>query len=229
MKCEDRTKYTHWIKALADYQGGRPHFSDQTPESLDVLAKLVEIHQPTMIVELGTAHGLSTRLWLDTVPETTVIHCVDASFQPLRGTATVLTVNFDRLILHETWVDSVQLENLWTEKDRVFLYIDVHSQHTHALAATLHLPERSVVLFDDVWYSEQPLDNPEIREAFIEETVKPQIDFTAPKEIWPLCWANYRTGALYGFGEVPLIAAWLLEHNLTAHWEKEAKVLWWEV
>jgi hypothetical protein len=224
------TDYKEWIKILADYQGGRPNFADQTPESLQVLEKLVEVYNPTVIVELGTAHGLSTRLWLQETGPEVKIHCVDASFDPLQGTASVLPVDLDRLILWQKWVHDVHLQGLWTDEDRVLLYVDIHSDHSHVFKAIEDLPTGSVVVFDDVWRSPKKLETPEDKEAFRTKVVAKQVDHTAPREIWPLSYADYPMGrgGFWGFTEVPELMLWTGHRKVKLHWEIGAKVVWFQ-
>jgi len=226
MNKSTREKYEGWIRALADYQGGRPNYADQTPESLDVLASLVQMYQPQCIIELGTAHGLSTRLWLEKTKDVP-IHCIDASFEPLRGTASVLPVDFDRLQLHQRWVRDVNLQELWGDK-KTLLLVDIHSDHPHVFNSIPHIPPGSVVVFDDVWRSPKRLETKEDKEAFRLEVVAPQVDHTAPLEIWPLSYADYPTGrgGFWGFTEVPELMQFVGHHKITLHWETGAKVVW---
>jgi len=223
-----KSEYAVWIKILADYQGGRPNFSDQTPESLLVLERLVRLYEPTKIIELGTAHGLSTRLWLEHTEGVPII-CVDAGFDPLLGSASVLPVDLNRLTLMQKWVREVPLTELWKPDDKVLLYVDVHSDHQHVLDAIPHLPTRSAVVFDDVWRSNKKLKTAEEIEEFVKEVVEPQIDFTAPKAIWPQSYADYwKRGGFYGFTEVPLICMWTAANKVTLRWEKGAKLVWFQ-
>lgn len=222
---EEKKKYRDWIKALADYQGGREHFSDQTVESLRVLAQLIKLYEPDTIMELGTAHGLSTRLWLDEAKPETKIVCVDAGFTPLLGTAEILPLDIDRLELVEGWVRKTRLQDYW--EGRTLLYLDIHSDHKHVMDAIPDLPNGSAVVFDDVWRSGKKLVTEEDRETFLKKVVEPQIDYTAPKAIWPLCYGDYwRRGGFWGFGEVPLLMNWVRENKITLHWEIGAKVVW---
>lgn len=227
VKDDPRDKYAQWIKALADYQGGRPHFSDQQPQSLLVLKRLVEIHKPERVVELGTAHGLSTRLWLEEMTPSAEIVCVDAGFTPLKGSASVLPVDLSRLTLLEKWVHDVDLRALWADDRKTLLYVDIHSDHSHVFDAIPSLPPGSIVVFDDLWYSEEELTTQELRDAFLHETVEPQIDYTAPKAIWPLAWDTYwKGGTFWGFPEVHFLCQWTSANKVKLHWEEGAKVVW---
>lgn len=221
-------KYQEWIQQLAMFQGGRPHFSDQTPESMILLEKLVRMYAPSMIIELGTAHGLSTRLWLEQTEGIPII-CVDAGFDPLRGSSAVLPVDFSRLTLKETWVRAVDLKSLWAGQSCVLLYVDVHSDHDHVLKSIPDLPQTSVVIFDDVWRSSRKLETQEQRDEFVKAVVEPQIDYTAPKAIWPLCYADYwKNGGFWGFQEVPLLCDWVAANHVRLHWEAGAKLVWFQ-
>ena len=123
MEKGEEKKYENWIRVLADYQGGRPNFSDQTVGSLVLLKKLVHLYEPQTIMELGTAHGLSTRLWLEEAPSAKIV-CVDASFDPLKGTASVLPLDLGRLELKQGWVHDFRLQDYW--EGRALLYVDIH-------------------------------------------------------------------------------------------------------
>jgi len=220
-------KYKDWIRTLGDHQGGRIYFSDQTVKSMVLLERLVKLYAPTVIIELGTAHGLSTRLWIEQSDARIV--CIDASFAALRGTAPVLPVDLDRLELIEKWVRSVHLQDLWSEDDKVLLYIDIHSDHQHVFDAIPDLPNGSVVLFDDVWRSDRSLKSKEEIDEFVQEEVIKDIDHTAPKAIWPLKYADYwKRGGFYGFSEIPQLCMWTAANKVTLHWEKGAKVVWFQ-
>lgn len=227
MKREE--EYAGWIKVLADYQGGRTYFADQTVESMMLLEKLVEIYKPTVIIELGTAHGLSTRLWIRHAPRETKIICVDASFDPLIGSSVVLPVEMNRLTLMQRWVHDVKLSSLWTDKDIVLLYVDIHSDHRHVLNHISNLPTGSIVVFDDLWRSSKKLDTDEEKEAFFQEVVIPQVDRTAPLAIMPRDYAPYwKNGGFWGFTEVPIICEWTAANRVKLHWEKGAKLVWFQ-
>jgi len=221
-------EYAEWIEILAKYQGGRPHFSDQTPGSLMLLEKLVKIAAPSSIIELGTAHGLSTRLWLAETKDVSLV-CVDAGFDPLRGTSAVLPVDFSRLTLIQKWVHDVNLQELWANERKVFLYVDVHSDHQHILDAIHTLPQGSTVVFDDVWHSGKKLATQEDKDEFVKTVVEPQIDYTAPKAIWPLHYSDYWVrGGFWGFSEVPVICQWTEANKVKLHWEKGVKIVWFQ-
>ncbi len=219
--------HKQWIKTLADLQGGRPFFSDQTEGSLGLIGRLVEIYHPTKIIELGTNYGLSLRRWREVAPAIPVT-CIDASFAPLKQSQTVLELNLHGVSLIEKMVHDVDLAALWGS-DRVLLYADIHSDHDHVFDAIPKLPDSSIVIFDDVWRSPMHLYTPEDKELFFNATVMPQIDRTAPREIMPNCYSHYwRGGGFWGFGEIEKICAWSKEKNLTLHWEEGIKIVFFQ-
>ena len=221
-----KKKYSEWIGQMADF-AKRPHYADQTPGSLKLLAQLVRTHQPETIVELGTAHGLSTRLWIEEATEETRIVCIDQDFKMLRSTERILPVDLSRLELVEKWVHDVHLQDYWG--GRTLLYVDIHSDHMHVMDAVPDLPPNSIVIFDDVWRSNKRLKTEEEKKEFLEQVVTPEIDYMAFKSIWPLCYGDYwRRGGFWGFGEVSLICNWVAENKITLHWEKGAKVVWFQ-
>jgi len=220
-------EYRRWIRVIADSLGGRPHFSDQTPESLYLLGQLVEIYKPTVIIECGTSHGMSTRLFKQKAP-TTLIHCIDSGFTLLRNSLSALPLEIGGLLLHECWLDQVKLEDLWTDSDKVLIYADVHSQHQHIFNAVPKLPD-GMVVWDDVWYSPDLLDTPEKQEAFLRDVITPQVDIDADKAIWPMCWQRYwKGGTFWGFPEVDILCKWAETNKVKLHWEEGVKVAWFQ-
>lgn len=223
-----KNKYGEWIRAFGRHLGGRPKYSDQTPGSMVLLAQLVRLYNPTRIVELGTSHGLSTRLWLERTGDIPII-CIDASFDLLRGGSAVLPLDLGRLTLVEEWVHDIRLQDCWDEDDKVLLYVDIHTDHQCVLDAVPDLPKGSVVIFDDVWRSNKKLVTQKDKDEFLKTVVEPQIDTDAPRAIWPLRYADYwRRGGFWGFPEVPLICKWSEENKVTLHWEKDVKIVWFQ-
>lgn len=221
-----KDKYEGWIRAFGRHLGGRPKYADQTPGSMALLAMLIKICEPTRIVELGTSHGLSTRLWLEQTEDIPIV-CVDASFKLLYGGMAVLPLDIERLTLVEDWVHDVRLQDYWREDDRVLLYVDIHTDHQHVMDAVPDLPQGSMVVFDDVWRSNKRLVKQEDKDEFLKTVVEPQIDSDAPRAIWPLSYADYwKRGGFWGFNEVPLICDWTKENKVTLHWEKGVKIVW---
>jgi len=226
----EEERYAGWIKAIADLSGRR-HFADQTVGNLKTLKKLASISMldPTVVIELGTSYGLSTRLWLEIAPSEVPIHCVDTGFTQLENSARVLPLNMDRLSLHQAWVHDVPFEQFWTSKDRVLLFVDIYSDHQYVLDRIPQLPRGSMVIFDDVWRSARKLDTDEARARFLEEVVTLDVDRDAPKGIWPLFYADYwKRGGFWGFGEILLLCEWAAANKVSFHWEKGAKLIWFQ-
>jgi len=226
----EQDRYAGWIKAISDLSG-RKYFADQTVGNLILLKKLANsaILDPTVVIELGTSYGLSTRLWLDTVSEGVPIHCIDTGFTQLENSAKVLPLDKERLTLHQQWVHDVPFEQFWTENDRVLLFVDIHSDHQYVLDRVPLLPRGSVVIFDDVWRTGKKLTTEEDREHFLKEVVTPEVDREAPIGIWPLSYADYwKRGGFWGFAEVPLLCEWAAANKVTFHWEKGAKLIWFQ-
>jgi len=199
----EQDRYAGWITAISDLSG-RKYFADQTIGNLKTLSKLVQMVEPAVVIELGTSYGLSTRLWLDTVPEGVPIHCIDTGFTQLDNSARVLPLDKERLTLHQQWVHDVPFEQFWTENDRVLLFVDIHSDHQYVLDRIPQLPKGSLVAFDDVWRSPKKLATKEDQEKFLKEVVTLEVDREAPLGIWPLSYADYwKRGGFWGFAEVP--------------------------
>ena|ERR1035437_422936 len=225
---EDKTKYAQWVKTLADLQGGRPFFSDQNPNSLQLLGRLAEVFKPTKIIEVGTNYGLSLRRWKEVAPTTPIV-AIDAGFGPLKQSLTVLPLDLTNVTLMECWANQVDFKSLWTDKDVVLLFIDIHSDHSHVLKAVESLPTTSVVVFDDVWRSNVALTSKAAQDEFFDRVVFPEVDQTAPLEIMPQCYSDYwRGGGFYGFEEVPQICQWALNKKAQLHWEEGIKEIWFQ-
>lgn len=223
-----KDKYKGWIRAFGNHLGGRPKYADQTPGSMALLAMLLKVCEPTRIIELGTSHGLSTRLWLEQT-EDIPITCIDASFKLLYGGMAVLPLDIERLTLIEEWVHDVRLQDCWREDDKVLMYVDIHTDHQHVMDAVPDLPNGSIVVFDDVWRSNKRLVKQEDKDEFLKTVVEPQIDSDAPRAIWPLRYSDYwKRGGFWGFNEVPLICEWAEENKVTLHWEKGVKIVWFQ-
>lgn len=222
-------KYIHWIKTLADLQGGRPGYSDQQPGSLAALVELARKVEPTKVVEIGTSYGLSLRAWLE-VPDLEVI-AIDMFFDPLRKSHAVLPFDWDRVDLIEADVMNVNLPALWGTDDCVILYFDCHgaSQMSYVLEAVSSLPDRSIVAVDDMWYSPEVLDEDNVQ-AFFDAVVLPQIDADAPHCLRPESYAPYwEGGSFFSFGEVVPLMNWVKQERYRLHFEPGVKLAWWSV
>lgn len=223
-------KYAQWIRVLAELQGGRPGYSDQQPESIAALVKLAERTNPTKVVEIGTSYGLSLRAWLE-IPSIEVI-AIDMFFNPLWQSHKALPFDTNRVDTIEADIMSVNLPALWEPDDCVILYFDCHgaNQMSYTLTkAVPFLPKGSVVAVDDMWYSPEILDENNLQ-AFLSETVLPQIDEDAPHGLRPSSYAPYwKGGSFFSFDEVTPLMAYLAGNSIPANFEPGIKFLWWQV
>jgi predicted O-methyltransferase YrrM len=222
-------QYAHWIETLADLQGGRPGYSDQQPESLAALVKIARDIEPTKVIEIGTSYGLSLRAWLE-VPSVEVI-AIDMFFDPLRKSHEVLPFDWDRVDLIETDVLDVNLSALWKPDDVVILYFDCHGarQMSYVLNVISSLPDWSVVVVDDMWYSPEGLSENNVQ-CFFDEVVLPQIDASAPHCLRPKSYAPYwEGGSFFSFDEVEPLMSWVKHYRYKLHFEPGVKLVWWVV
>jgi len=219
-------KYEQWRRTLAELQGGRPLFRDQIPESMQALADLVKEKQISLVVEIGTNYGLSTRVFLENAPK---VVAIDMTFNPWRKSLEVLPVDASNLTLIERGINGVILQDLWTENDRVLLYFDCHGVGpiNYTLQSVAYLPEGSIVAVDDLWYSEDRLSG-ESAEEFYNAVVINEVDANAPRGIGPQSYASYwEQGSFYGFSEVVPLMEWVNNRNIVLN--IAPKFVWWEV
>ena len=201
------TTFGRWIDALAAMDH-RLYYRDQSPETLTSLWSLARRFDPTVIVELGTLGGLSLRTWLAASERAKVV-AIDLSFAKLAQTRRTLPVDLSRVALLEQDILKVDFSRLWTAQDRVALFVDAHDlpnvpimQHV-LMTALPSLPDGSLVVVDDLWFSEQTLtrDN---AEAFLARRVVNEID---ELQCFKGYFAPYHEGGSFmGFAEVlPLL------------------------
>lgn len=216
--------YRHWLD-LVIYTANRPYFQDQTPYSLDALERFVHATSPTVIVELGTANGMSCRAWLRAAPTARMV-CVDLSFKALRASTNILPLDMSRLTLVEADILKVDLSRYWGPDDKVLLFVDAHDLPNvpimrHVLdTAVPHLPPGSMVVVDDLWYSPQTLTH-ENAPAFLQEAIVPRIDSLGCLEAH---YAPYHAGGSFvGFAEVVPLLEFVNRHKLTLHFSPLSK------
>uniref|UniRef100_A0A6M3ITL7 Putative glycosyltransferase n=1 Tax=viral metagenome TaxID=1070528 RepID=A0A6M3ITL7_9ZZZZ len=221
---------SEWIEILAKHQN-RQYYRDQTPESLGILIDLARGFVPDIIVELGTCFGLSLRAWIaaDTDARITAI---DSTFKHLRDGLKVLPLDLSKIKIDliEKDIEGIFFPALWGNDSKVLLYCDVHGGQLmgHILnhAVTI-LPSGSLVVIDDVWYSEIRLDETTAR-RFFDDVVSQQTDPNIGREHQPRYFADYwQSGSLFGFEEVPTICEYLNEQRIGA--KMKSKVLWFSI
>ncbi|MDR2745645.1 MAG: hypothetical protein LBB66_10720 [Desulfovibrio sp.] len=192
------------------------YYRDQTPASAQSLRDLASAFRPSLIVELGTLSGLSLRIWLAAAPQAAV-KAIDLDFSPLRRSATCFPLDWSKIDLIQTNILKLNFSSLWSERDRVLLFVDAHDlPDTPIMAHVLKnaiplLPLGSLVVVDDVWHSPEPIDATNSRRLF-KEHVLPQID-----EL--LCFdAHYAPyhggGSFFGFPEVAPLLRYVNRHGI---------------
>ena len=211
----NRKPFQEWIDTLALTQN-RLYYRDQTPKSLNMLVELVHRYKPTKIVELGTLSGLSLRAWVAAKSEAEVI-AIDLSFKPLFKSQEVLPVDLSGVKLLEQDILETDFSRLWSQEDKVLLYIDAHDQPntsimTHILDNALPLlPQGSIVTVDDLWYSPETLTNDSVSKFFEEVTIN-AID---PLQCFEGYYAPYWKGGFFvGFREVVPLLEWINCNNV---------------
>lgn len=207
--------FSEWIAKLATTQN-RLYYRDQTPESLEYLVQLVDRNKPTKIVELGTLSGLSLRTWLS-VNSDVEIFAIDLSFASLRSSLEIIPMDFSRVKFIEQDILQVDFSKIWGAEDKVLLYIDAHDQPNvpimeHMLKnAVPTLPSGCVVVVDDLWYSDELLDN-ESSQNFFQKVVINEIDSLQCFEGY---YAPYwKGGSFFGFLEVVPLMKWVNENQI---------------
>ncbi len=222
--------FAQWIDTLAA-RDNRLYYRDQSAQSLARLAEMARRHDPTVIVELGTLAGLSLRTWLAASPRARVV-AVDLSFATLNETRPILPVDLSRVTLVERDILQVDFASLWTAQDRVVLFVDAHDLPNvpimkHVLTTALPaLEEGSVVVVDDLWYSEERLTRPSAR-AFLENRVLEEID---ELQCFEGHFAPYHGGGSFmGFAEVIPLLSFVNRHGIPLVHEpggKHAHFVW---
>lgn len=203
----------------------RLYYRDQSAHTLLSLLRHAREVDPSVIVELGTLAGLSLRTWVGATPRAK-IYAIDLSFKKLHETRGSLPLDLSRVNLLEQDILQTDLAALWAPQDRVILFVDAHDLPgvpimTHVLATALPaLPDGSLVIVDDLWYSEQRLTRDNAR-GFLEERVLGQIDELQ-------CFAGHygpyhAGGSFMGFAEVVPLLKFVNERGIRLTFDKIGK------
>ncbi|WP_159784585.1 glycosyltransferase [Sodalinema gerasimenkoae] len=223
------SSYREWISTLAKAQC-RLYYRDQTPESLESLAELVQNHQPTKIIELGSLFGLSLRTWLSTQTDADIV-AIDLSFRYLRESQKLIPIDLSRVTLLEQDILKTDFRQLWEQEDKVLLYVDAHDQpNVPIMEYVLNyvvplLPVNSLVVVDDLWYSPTVLEQGNVQ-AFFEQVVNRYMDPLHPIEA---AYAPYwEGGSFIGFLEVIPLMKWVFEQKIKLKFQDNIKFAYFQ-
>ena len=207
-KADRRDDHERLIKSMAEAEN-RLYYRDQSAQTISSLAKYAHDLKPSVIVELGTLAGLSLRTWV-TSTEQAKIYAVDLSFGKLRETMQFLPVDLSRVTLLEQDILKTDFSSLWTSRDKVIFFIDAHDLPNvpimeHVLTTVLPtLPDGSLIVVDDLWFSEERLTQENAR-SFLENRVVGEVD---ELQCFEGHYAPYHAGGSFmGFAEaIPFLA-----------------------
>ncbi|MGE5295068.1 MAG: glycosyltransferase, partial [Solirubrobacterales bacterium] len=216
--------YARWIDTLAAVDN-RLYYRDQSSRSLASLVETARRHDPTLIVELGTLEGLSLRAWL-TASQRAKVVAVDLSFAKLAQTQRILPADLSRVTLLEQDILKTDFTRLWTSQDKIVFFVDAHDlPHVpimnHVLTTALpSLPDGSVVVVDDLWFSSDRL-TPDNARSFFEGRVLGEIDELQ-------CFTGYyapyhRGGSFMGFAEVGPLLEFVNKHGIELTFDPAGK------
>ncbi len=219
--------YSHWLNVLTASEG-RLYYRDQSAASLESLAALVRGHAPTIIVELGTLSGMSTRAWTLSLPNAR-IHAVDLSFKAFWKANEHFPVDTSRITFHEQNILAMDFKSLWSAGDRVLFFVDAHDLPSvpimrHVLKNALpHLPKDSLVVVDDIWFSQERLGPDNVQEYF-DKFLLGQID---ELQCFTGHYAPYHKGGSFmGFREVLPLMEFVNSRGINLGNEPGGKHVW---
>ena len=222
-----RKDFSHWIELIKNIKK-RLFYNDQTPDSLISLYELTKEFNPDIIIEIGAGYGLSTRVWPLAAPNA-VIHIFDLDFNPFKEIKKIIPINSTNIIFHERNILSVNLSRLWDKKDKVILFIDAHDSPEFNIMDYLiqkvfpFLPDDSLIIVDDIWYSKNNLTQKNIKE-FFENNIISQIDLLTPF----LCYfaPYFKGGSFCGFREVIPYLNYLNSNKIEINFKENLKHVW---
>lgn len=224
LKRPELNQYEQMISVLEKSQQ-RLYYRDQTPQSLSKLTELVQEHQPTKIIELGSLFGLSLRTWLSTNTQAEII-AIDLSFRYLHLSQKIIPIDLSRVKLLEQDILKTDFSQLWTPQDKVLLYIDAHDQPNVPIMnyllnhAVPILPRGSIVVVDDLWYSPETLSQQNAQQV-VETVVAQGLDPLHPLEV---SYAPYwEGGSFLGFLEVIPLLEWINQHQIKLSFSPQIK------
>jgi len=221
---EERRTFDEQIASMARADN-RLYYRDQSSQTMASLARQARELDPTVVVELGTLAGLSLRTWVTAAPRAK-IYAVDLSFQTLRETLRLLPADLSRVTLLEQDILKTNFPSLWTAQDKIIFFVDAHDLPgvpimEHVLTTALpSLPDGSIVIVDDLWFSPERLtrDN---AQAFLDRRVVGEID---ELQCFEGHYAPYQAGGSFmGFAEVIPLLKFVNAHGIPLMYEEGGK------
>lgn len=224
---DKKMSLNHWIHFFSVIEN-RLYYRDQSGHSLNSLTALTQSLGPSVIVELGTLSGMSTRAWTLAVPNVP-IHAVDFSFTAFWHANEFFQVDTSNITFHEKNILAMDFTILWSDSDRVLLFVDAHdmpdaSIMRHVLCNALpHLPKDSLVVIDDVWYSNDRLTSDNVQ-AYFNQFLLGQID---ELQCFTGHYAPYHKGGSFmGFQEVLPLMDFINSHGIDLGFDPHGKHVW---
>lgn len=211
------------------------HFPQQyranhTPHSLLALYKLVKRFRPDAIVEIGTGFGLSTRA-LNLALGKGVLTTIEGSQYYWNRSREYLPVTEEQLknmLILNLDPRGVDIPKCWEEYEKVLLF---HSTHglgpaKHVIEATKKLPRLSIVVVDNMWYSEETIDADTVEIFWFEQAVQ-HVDPKSP--IRPRDYADYwEGGSWFGYSEINAVMAHVNTQQIQLQ-ELKPKMAYWRI
>ncbi|MDR2503516.1 MAG: class I SAM-dependent methyltransferase [Deltaproteobacteria bacterium] len=219
--------FRHWRDVLSSVEK-RLYYRDQSEASFQALCALAADFNPTLIVELGTHYGTSLRAWLMAAPQARVT-AVDLDFSALSRSMDLFPIApeaLTRVKLLQSDIMRLDFASLWSEQDRVLLFVDAHDLPDVPIMsyvleqAVPRLPQGSLVVVDDLWHSPELVTAANARACF-RQRVLGEIDELQLFEGW---YAPYHGGgSFWGFREVVPLLRYAHERGLRLEFSPEAK------
>ncbi|MCK5564568.1 MAG: FkbM family methyltransferase [Planctomycetes bacterium] len=226
---EKQQMFQSWIDRMGRAKK-RIFYRDQTVQSLSFLADLVRKHKPTKIIELGTAAGMSLRTWISATSDTGIV-AVDLDFSRLHDNKDIIPLDLSRVKLIEGNILQTDFTPLWDANDRVLFFVDAHDLDDAPImnyilqnVASL-LPEGSLIVVDDLWYSSETITESNVQKVFRWIT-SDQVD---PLQAFEGHYAPYwKGGAFVGFKEVVPLMEWVNRNRIQLQFEHKGKTVAFE-
>lgn len=216
--------FQHWLD-LNSHIYNRLYYRDQSLLTLSSLMKLAEEFKPTVIVELGTLAGFSLRAWIASTRKANIVS-IDLSFKTLKETMKLFPADLSRVFFFEQDILKTDFTSMWGPKDKVIFFVDAHDLPNvfimdHILTNVLpRLPDGSLFVVDDLWFSEERLTS-ENAKTFFNNRVLEEID---ELQCFTGHYAPYHeSGAFMGFAEVIPLLEFVNAHGIKLVFDNQCK------